>query len=348
MNDLAIFRDPIFKKHVIAPMHPESPARLAALDRVIESHELKDRIIDLPVRPAEIEELAWVHSQSHIELIAESAKREHTDFDWETAASAYSFDAARKAAGAVMLAVDSVIADPDRPAYAVVRPPGHHAEKSRPMGFCLFNNVAIGAEYALKTRGLHRILIFDWDVHHGNGTMHSFYERPDVLYVSIHQFPHYPGTGAVTETGAADGEGYTINVPLPPGSTDVEYRYVIGEILIPAMREYRPELIMISAGFDAHFRDPLASMYLSSTMYADMALLLRREAADLCDGKLVLALEGGYDLQALEESNALLIGALCGAADLSSPSPEPVDQSAERIVEKLKELLSPHWKCFVT
>ena len=347
MNNLAVIRDPIFKKHINMPGHPEIPQRLDAIDRAIESHELRERIIDIPARPAREEELAWVHSKYHIELVADSANREETFFDWDTAASRHSFEAAKKAAGAAMLAVDSVMMEPGRPAYAVVRPPGHHAEKSAPMGFCLFNNAAIAAEYAIKVHGITRVLIFDWDVHHGNGTMHSFYDRPDVLYVSVHQYPHYPGTGTVGEIGTANGEGYTINLPLPAGSTDTEYRYVIEEVLVPVVRVYMPELIIVSAGFDAHERDPISSMYLSSSMFADMALLIRREAA-VCDGRLVLALEGGYDLQALEESNAHLIRALCGEATLSDRPPEPADRSAVRVVDRVKSELSPYWKCFAS
>lgn len=346
MNNLAVFRDPIFKKHLNSPMHPESPSRLEAVDRAIDSHAHKERIVDIPVRQADVEELAWIHSPSHISQIAESANRAHTDFDHETAGNNHSYEAAGCAAGAVILAVDSVMEAPDRPAYAAVRPPGHHAEQSRVMGFCLFNNVAVAAEHAIKIHGLSRILIFDWDVHHGNGTMHSFYDRADVLYASIHEFPHYPGTGALSEIGRDAGAGYTINFPVPAGSTDIEYRYLINEVLIPVTRSYKPELIIVSAGFDAHARDPLSSVFLSSRMYADMTLLLREEAARACEGRIVVALEGGYDLSALEESNVQLLNALCGAATLTDPSPEPVDQSAVRIAGGLKELLSPYWNCF--
>jgi acetoin utilization deacetylase AcuC-like enzyme len=346
MNDLAVFRDPIFKKHLNSAMHPESPSRLDAVDSSIDSHPLKERIIDMPVREASEMELAWIHSPSHISQIADSATRAHTNFDFDTAGNNHSYAAARCAAGAVILAVDSVMEKPQRPAYAVVRPPGHHAEHSGVMGFCLLNNIAIAAEYAIKVHGLSRILIFDWDVHHGNGTMHSFYDRPDVLYASAHQYPHYPGTGAVNEIGAGAGTGYTINFPFPAGTTDVEYRYAIEEILIPIIRSYTPELIMVSAGFDAHVRDPLSSIYLSSRMFSDMAILLREEAARACGGRLVIALEGGYDLSALEESNVQLINALCGAAVLADRSPEPVNQSAIDIADGLKRLLAPHWDYF--
>ena len=346
MNNIGIIRHPIFKKHINSVLHPETPERLAAIDRAIASHELGDLIIDIQPRLAEIEEIGRVHATSYIQLVSETENQKHTDFDWDTGANQYSFEAARYAAGAAIVAVDTALKDPAKPVYALVRPPGHHAEKSKAMGFCLFNNLAIAAEHAIATYGIRRILIFDWDVHHGNGTMHSFYDRSDIAYVSIHQFPHYPGTGSEDEIGEAEGKGYTINIPLPPGSTDTEYRFVVDEILIPFIREYRPELALISAGFDAHTNDPLSSMYVSSSMFSDMALLVKQEITKTTAGALVLALEGGYNLPALEESNALLIRALCGAADVREISPEPVDQSAVSVADTLKGLLSPYWRCF--
>ena len=339
MNRVALLRDEIFKKHVNSHGHPESPARLEAIESMLLDHPLRAQFDELPVREATKEEIGWIHSETHIERIAASAETEHTDFDYETSGNRFSFAAAKAAAGAAVGAVDALMANPTRPAYALVRPPGHHAERSAPMGFCLFNNVAIAAEYGIRKHGLTKILIYDWDVHHGNGTMHTFYDRSDVLYASAHQFPHYPGTGTVAEIGDGDGEGYTINLPLPGGCGDPEYRCVMAEILLPAVHRYKPDLIIISAGYDAHERDPLSAMGLSNEMFGDMTAMLKDAADEVCDGRLILVLEGGYDLTAIAEANSAVLQALCGAWDLRSPNGYRVDPQVMRLVSRLKELL---------
>ena len=343
MNDIAVFRDQIFKKHVNTDGHPESPSRLDAIDEMIAGYRHKERIVDMAVREATREELGRVHSKRHITRIAESANADHTDFDYETAGNRYSYEAAAKAAGAAIGAVDAVVAEPTRPAYALTRPPGHHAERSTPMGFCLFNNVAVACEHALLSHGIARVAVFDWDVHHGNGTMHSFYDRNDVLYCSAHQYPHYPGTGTIAETGNAGGKGYTINVPLPPGSGDAEYRYVLEHVLVPVLDQYKPDLIVISAGFDAHERDPLSATYLTSDMYGDMTFILREVAREVCDGRFVLVLEGGYDLRALAESNERVFDTLCGDWTPPGTGREQADPHVTNLVAKLKERLDDTW-----
>ena len=207
------------------------------------------------------------------------------------------------------------------------------------MGFCLFNNSAIAAEYGIRRHGLSRVFIYDWDVHHGNGTMHSFYDRSDVLYASAHQFPHYPGTGTVAEIGEGEGEGYTINLPLPGGCGDPEYRCAMAEILLPAVHRFKPDLIIISAGFDAHERDPLSAMCLSSEIFGDMTSMLKQAADETCDGRLILALEGGYDLTAIAEANSAVLHALCGDWELRSPNGYRVDPQVMRLFSRLKGLL---------
>jgi len=306
---------------------------------MLETHALRESFDNMSFRAASEEEIGRVHTEDHIAVIADSASREHTDFDYETGGNRYSFDAAAKAAGAVICAVDAVIDEPSRPAYALVRPPGHHAEQGRPMGFCLFNNVAIAAEYAVRVHGISRILIYDWDVHHGNGTMHSFYDRSDVFYVSSHQFPHYPGTGAVDEIGTGEGAGHTANLPMPPGCGDTEYRYITSEIVLPIVRRYSPELIIISAGFDAHERDPLSMMNLSSEMYGEMTAALRDSADSVCEGRLVVALEGGYDLPALADSNRHVFEALSGAWKATPADEGEVSEAVISLVSSLKGLL---------
>ena len=306
---------------------------------MLADHPLKTQFDDLAVREATTEELGWVHSRDHIARIAASAERDHTDFDYETAGNRFSFSAAKSAAGAVIGGVDAVVAHPTRPAYALVRPPGHHAERSLPMGFCLFNNAAVAAEYAIRRHAFRRVFIYDWDVHHGNGTMHSFYDRTQVFYASVHQFPHYPGTGTAAEIGAGDGAGYTINLPMPPGGGDPEYRCVMAEIVLPAIRRYKPDIIIVSAGFDAHERDPLSAMNLSTEMYGDMTWMLRQAADEVCEGRLVFALEGGYDLTALADANSSVFHALCGDWESRSPNGFRVDPQVMRLVSRLKELV---------
>ena len=346
MNRVAILRDESFKKHVNSPGHPESPDRLSAIDYALTNHNQKKLFDFLKVRGATRDELLWVHSEAHVDFIAESANRDHTDFDYETAGNQYSYEAAIRAAGAVICAIDAAVSQPERPAYALVRPPGHHAERDRVMGFCLFNNVAVGAEYCIRKLGMRRVFIFDWDVHHGNGTMHSFYDSNKVLYSSVHQFPHYPGTGTAFEIGSGDGRGYTINLPLPPGSGDSDFKFVIEQILVPVIDEYNPEIILISAGFDAHRSDPLSMMRLSSAMFAEMASLLRNAASRVCEGRLVLTLEGGYSLEGIADANAHMLSALCG--DWRPEETEAVvpDSTAVRLVERLKPSLGEYWRCF--
>lgn len=338
-NRVAILRDEIFRKHVNSPGHPESPARLEAIDRAVLLHEDKALFDSVGARRATEKEIGRVHSQALIDRVAESENHEHTDFDYETAGNRFSFAAAATAAGAAIGAVDEVMADPSRPAYAVVRPPGHHAERSQVMGFCLFNNVAIAAEYARHKLGLEKIFIYDWDVHHGNGTMHSFYDRNDVLYASAHQFPHYPGTGSVVEIGEGDGAGYTLNVPVPPGCGDPDYRYAMAEIILPAIRHYKPDLILVSAGYDAHTDDPLSAINLTSEMYGDMTYMLRQAAEEVCSGRLAMVLEGGYGIESLEDSNRCVLHALCGTWESRSPNGFAVDPGVSRVVSRLKELL---------
>jgi acetoin utilization deacetylase AcuC-like enzyme len=227
-------------------------------------------------------------------------------------------------------------------AFAAVRPPGHHAEADRAMGFCLFNNAAVGARHALERLGLRRVLLVDWDVHHGNGSMHSFYDCPEVLYFSVHQYPHYPGTGRVEEQGRGKGQGFTVNVPLPGGQGDAEYLAVFREILLPVALAYRPELILVSAGFDIHRDDPLADMRVTEAGFAGMTRLLRQAAESCCPGRLVFVLEGGYDLPALASGVAAVLRTLLGENPPPVGGPPP-DEATRGIIVRLREQLAPYW-----
>ena len=323
--------------------HPESPERLRAIDRRLASFALRDRLVELPARDARFEELARVHAPEYIRSIERTRERPFTVLDPDTGATSESYGAALRAAGGVLAAVDAVLDGRLQGAFALVRPPGHHAEKDRAMGFCLFNNIAVAAACASSSRGLERVLIVDWDVHHGNGTMHAFYDRPEVLYFSIHQYPHYPGTGSAGEIGVGPGAGYTVNVPLPGGQGDSEYLAVFHQVLLPVAVEFSPQLILVSAGFDAHRDDPLADMQLSTEGFAGLTAVLLSLAGRCCPGRVVFALEGGYHLQALGEGVLCVLSALL-AEQPSAPPPGAADAATARVIAEVLDALRPHWR----
>jgi acetoin utilization deacetylase AcuC-like enzyme len=345
MKRAAIIRDPLCLLHTNGPGHPESRERLEAIDRMLASFPERDRLEEMPAREASFEELARVHRPEYIHSIEATRQRPFTMLDPDTGAGPESYAAALRAAGGVLRAVDAVLEGGLGGAFALIRPPGHHAEADRAMGFCLFNNVAVAASYALERQGLKRVLIVDWDVHHGNGTMHAFYDRPEVLYFSVHQYPHYPGSGSVQEIGRGRGAGYTVNVPLPGGQGDADYLAVFHQVLLPVARQFSPELILVSAGFDAHQEDPLADMRLSSAGFGDLAAVLRGLAAERCPGRLALALEGGYQLEALTEGvAAVLTELLDGRPQSPSGQPAPPDAATLRVIAAVKETLAPYWR----
>jgi acetoin utilization deacetylase AcuC-like enzyme len=308
-----------FVEHLTPPGHPERPERAEVMDAIAARWKDRGGEVVAP-REATREHLARVHDGDYIRRISETTGRA-TALDPDTYTSPESYSVALLAAGAAVDAVERVIGTA-RPrdhhvhaALALVRPPGHHAERGRAMGFCLFNNVAVAAAHA-RTLGAARVAIVDYDVHHGNGTQHIFDGDPDVLYFSTHQYPYYPGTGAADEIGSGRGTGYTVNVPLEVGATDDDYRQVFDALVDPALRRFRPDVILVSAGFDAHERDPLAGMRLTTPSFAAMTMALRAVAEECCDGRIVLVTEGGYDLQALGQSLDAVVGAL--AADRAS------------------------------
>ncbi len=282
--------------------HPEHADRLRVIEAVYALPELKPYLIFIPAREAEIDELCEIHDRQYIYQVRESVEAGIPALDPDTVISARSYEEARFAAGGILSAVDAVVEGRIRNAFCAVRPPGHHAERDRAMGFCLFNNIAVAARYAQQKHALEKIFIVDWDVHHGNGTQHVFYADPTVFYFSIHQYPHYPGTGRREEQGEGMGVGYTRNFPLPEGSGDREYRQVFQEALVPAVRAYAPDLILVSAGFDGHVNDPLAGMCLTERGFGFMTDTLVQFADELCEGRLISVLEGGYNLSALQGS----------------------------------------------
>jgi acetoin utilization deacetylase AcuC-like enzyme len=356
MNAVAIVRDPVYRRHSNGPMHPEGPDRLVTIDRMIDEFPLKDHLADIPPRDAAFEELAWIHEPLYIQRIEQTRDSSFTVLDPDTSANADSYDAAVRAAGGTMAAAEAVISGRYPAAFAFVRPPGHHAEAGQARGFCLFNNIAIAAMYAIQRHGLKRVLIVDWDVHHGNGTMHSFYESERVLYFSIHQYPHYPGTGRIDAIGRGEGLGYTVNVPLPGGQGDGDYLYVFRQLLIPLARAYAPQLILVSAGFDTHRNDPLAGMGMTSNAYGRMTSVIQQLAEECCPGRLAFTLEGGYDRTALSEGVAAVLSSLIqgpagdhktvgvGEKEPSRDRSADVEVETRRVVEEVRRALSPYWK----
>lgn len=301
--------DPAYLQHLAGPMHPESPGRLRAIHEVLARAKVAQTEQGRP-RRATREELLRVHEPAHVEQVLSLAGHE-AQLDPDTAMSEGSTEAALLAAGAgAQLAID-VMRGEVKNGFALVRPPGHHAMPSRAMGFCLFNNVAVAAEAAL-TAGARRVLVLDWDVHHGNGTQASFYARRDVLFCSSHQFPFYPGTGTPEETGEGEGEGYTVNVALPGGQSDADYGAVFHEVFLPRALEYRPDVVLVSAGFDAHRADPLGGMNVTERGFAAMCSAVKALANEVCEGRLVLLLEGGYDLDGLAQSVHACVEVLAG------------------------------------
>jgi acetoin utilization deacetylase AcuC-like enzyme len=301
MRTTGLLADRRFLDHDTGRRHPESAERAAVLCDLFD-HDAFSTFERLQPRPATEEELRRVHAHEHVASVAASAGRSHTQFDADTPASAGSFEAARLAAGGAIAMADAILAREIDNGFAALRPPGHHAEADRPMGFCLFNNVAVVAQHLLHARGLGRVLVVDWDVHHGNGTQHSFYGSSDVLYVSTHQYPFYPGTGAPDEIGRGAGAGYTLNVPMPAGAGDAEYLASFRDLVLPVAREFDPDFVLVSAGFDAHESDPLASMRLSTTAFGALTDAMSNLADECASGRLLLLLEGGYDLSALAQS----------------------------------------------
>ena len=301
MNKTGFISHPQFLKHDTEP-HPENPGRLEAIQTKIESSKIYPHLILPEPRHATDDDLISNHNASHVNHVRNSCHNGLKNLDGDTVICHDSWDAAIMSVGAGLTAIDQIMSGQLNNAFTAVRPPGHHAEKDRAMGFCLFNNVAIAAKYAIKKYRLNRICIFDWDVHHGNGTQNSFYSNPSVHYSSIHQYPFYPGTGHKEDTGTGDGLGSTLNFPLDAFSGDQIYLDIIENKLAPVMQSFKPDLIIISAGFDAHEDDPLAQMRVSSDCYGKMTAMILKIAEDVCDGRLLSMLEGGYNHQALADS----------------------------------------------
>jgi len=296
--------DKDYLNHDTGPTHPETAARLKAIIERLKQKNILSSLVQIEPYPASTEWIARIHTSEyirHVEKICTTGGR-CLDFSLDTTVSSQSYNVARLAVGGILNAIDAVMSGQVKNAFCAVRPPGHHALKEQAMGFCLFNNIAIAARYIQKKYKLLKVLIVDWDVHHGNGTQAAFYDDADVLYFSVHRSPFYPATGDEQETGTGKGKNYTINVPLPAGVGNTEFIEAFKSKLKPAAFAFKPDFVLLSAGFDAHKDDPLGGMNVTEKGFAELSFIVREIAEKCCQGRLVSALEGGYDLQGLASS----------------------------------------------
>lgn len=340
---VGVVRGEIFLKHDTGWGHPESPERLVSIYGMLEQSGLSKELETIEPMRASKAEICLVHSQEHFAAVANTAGMNQFYLDGDTPASPDSFEAALFAAGSLVSLTDKVLSGKLNSGFALVRPPGHHAEQDQAMGFCLFNNVAVAAAWALKEKGLKRILIVDYDVHHGNGTQKAFYDTDQVLYMSSHRYPFYPGTGYFSETGHGRGEGFTVNVPLPGGMGDNEFDAVYSRILMPIARQYKPELILVSAGFDAYQLDPLGGMEVSEQGFARLASILLNLADELCPGRLVFVLEGGYSIEGIARCIRETFELLLRKKPLVGPLGKPRD-GFSRLLAEVGKYQKRYWK----
>lgn len=334
-----IVLDERYTLHDTGRGHPERPERIRVLSDLLDRYPELQRV---EVRAALPEELALVHEEGYIERVDRTRQIPGYAFDADTPVSPESFDTACLAAGGVLALLDEVMGGRLRNGFAFVRPPGHHAERRRAMGFCLFNNIAVAAAYLRKRHGLERVLILDWDVHHGNGTQHMFESDPGVLYISTHQYPFYPGTGDIDETGYGEGEGYTVNLPFPAGFGDAEYVEAFRTVIQPLTEQYEPQFVLISAGFDPHVRDPLAGMCVTEAGFAAMASSLQSIADEVAGGRCVAVLEGGYDLRALRDCSAAVLEQLQGRT--AAPIQHPETSRAVPLLDAVRKTQGRYWR----
>lgn len=349
MKRTGIVKDERYLDHVMDPGHPESPERLRVIYEMLEEPEMKGFLELVPPRFATREELELVHTPAYIDQVAKTAGKPYYRLDMDTSTCAKSYETALLAVGGFLELIRAVMEGKLNNGFALVRPPGHHAEKDRAMGFCLFNNVAIGALYAIQQFSLERILIVDWDVHHGNGTQNSFYEDPRVLYISTHRYGFfYPGTGAANEVGKGKGLGFTVNIPLSMRAGDAEFGNIFEKLVKPIGLEYQPQLVLISAGFDTHYDDPLGGMDVTEKGFARMTQILMEIAEATALGRMVIILEGGYDVYGQGRSIKAVLKELAQVSPLDKKELLKQEEAEYPriggLILQVKEIQKRYWK----
>lgn len=341
-SKIHLYRDDLFLDHDPGPGHPENAARLSAVYTDLDLAPMAGLVNCKPAAASE-SDILRVHDPLYFRAVSRTEGRAHVQLDPDTATSQRSFEAALASAGAVVDGCRAVLGKEAQGAFILGRPPGHHAEKTSAMGFCLFNNAAVAAAWAKEEVGLSRILILDPDVHHGNGTQHSFYRDPNVLYVSSHRFPFFPGSGWFDEIGEEKGAGFTVNLPLPPGQEDDDFLYLYQEVVDPIVQNFEPELILVSAGFDIWHRDPLGGMGMQAAGFRRLFALFRSWADRFCPGRLVCTLEGGYDPAGNQAGvRAALEVMTAKEAEALEPEP-PAGARAREVASRARQCLAPFW-----
>lgn len=342
-NKTGIVIDNRFLEHKIMDYHPENPQRLESIYKGINENIISENLVRIKTRLATKDEIALIHDPEYIDEIESYLDLPPRRLDADTYLSEKSPEIAKLAVGGVLNLVDEVISGNINNGFALVRPPGHHAEKDRAMGFCIYNNIAIGAKYAIKKYGLERIAIIDWDLHHGNGTQNSFYEDSNVLYFSIHQYPHYPGTGSYLEKGVGNGEGFNINIPLSSGHGDVDYCNLFDEIIGPVCNEFKPQLIMVSAGFDIYYYDPLGGMKVTRNGFGAITSKIISIAENSCEGRLIHVLEGGYDLVGLAGGVVEVLNKMLASDKKINILESDKSWDLHNIINKVKQVHKNYW-----
>jgi len=346
---IGIIKEQIYFEHNPGLFHPESPERLKSIYRMLEQDEgVKKLFQGLSPRRATREEIELIHTSEYYNFISSTSGKSYTYIDPDTRTSEKSFEAALYAVGGVLEGIDRIMGGEYSSVFALVRPPGHHAEKNSGKGFCIFNNIAVGAMYIIERYAINKILIVDWDLHHGNGTQHAFYSDPRVLYFSVHQYPYYPGTGDISETGTGRGEGFNINVPLSAGAGDAEYITIFKRILLPVAELYSPQLLLVSAGFDAYYRDPLGGMQVTPLGFSFLTEAIKSIAEKFCGGKLMLTLEGGYNLEGLPMCVKNVLEVLNGKNIITETDSERSEMSSDyyHVIDRVIDIQKKYWSCF--
>lgn len=350
LKKTGIVKDVRYLRHMAGFAHPENPQRLAAIYEMLDNPMMSWKFIDIDPREATYDEITLVHSPYYLKYIAGTEGKEFVFLDGDTATSPQSYQVAKLAVGGVLNAIDSVVSGEVSNAFALVRPPGHHAGRDTAAGFCIFNNVAIAAMHAIKKHNIEKILIVDWDLHHGNGTQDVFYNDPRVLYFSTHQYPYYPGTGGLNEIGQGAGKGYTVNAPLSGGAGDADFVKIFRSLLQPVAVAFRPQLVLLSAGFDTYYQDPLGSMRLRPKGFAALARVLLNIAKECCANRFVAVLEGGYHIQGTAQSiravlEEMLDETVFSEADFRALESE-ARQETDLIIRQVARRINPFWHVF--